>query len=55
MLVYIYTFEIFAVKKSTGGFQFVYASYWVLTVKVVTHTHAHAHAHAHTHTHSCSI
>ena len=24
------------VKKSTGGFRFDYATYWVLTVKVVT-------------------
>ena len=26
------------VKKSTGGFPFDYATYWVLTVKVATHT-----------------
>ena len=26
------------VKKSTGGFPFDYATYGVLTVKVVTHT-----------------
>ena len=24
------------VKKSTGGFQFDYATYWILTIKVVT-------------------
>ena len=29
---------IIRVKKSTGGFRFDYATYWVLTVKVVTYT-----------------
>ena len=40
--VSFYIFEIDAAcnyhsqKKSTGGFQFDYATYWVLTMKVVT-------------------
>ena len=42
MLVFTYLKSIqpvtITVKKSTGGFLFDYATYWVLTVKVVTHT-----------------
>ena len=42
MLVFIYLKSIqlvtITVKKSTGGFPFDYATYWILTVKVVTHT-----------------
>ena len=40
MLVFIYLKLMqpatIIVKKSTGGFRFDYATYWVLTVKVVT-------------------
>ena len=42
MLVFIYLKSMqlvtITVKKSTGGFRFDYATYWVLTVKVVRHT-----------------
>ena len=42
MLVFFYLKSMQAVaitvKKSTGGLPFDYATYWVLTVKVVTHT-----------------
>ena len=42
MLVFIYLKSMqpvtITVKKSTGGFPFDYATYWVLTLKVVTHT-----------------
>ena len=42
MLVFIYFKAMqpvtITVKKYTGGFLFDYATYWVLTVKVVTHT-----------------
>ena len=48
MLVYIYTFEIYAASNyhSQKVYQWLSvdsASYWVLTVKVVTHTHTHTH------------
>ena len=42
MLVFIYLKSMqpltITVKKSNGSFLFDYATYWVLTVKVVTHT-----------------
>ena len=42
MLVFIYLKSMQPItikaKKSTGGFPFDYATYCVLTVKVVTHT-----------------
>ena len=42
MLVFVYLKSMqlvtITVKKSTGGFPFDYATYWVLIVKVVTHT-----------------
>ena len=41
MLVFIYLKSMqpvtITVKKSTGGFPFDNVTYWVLTVKVVTH------------------
>ena len=46
MLVFIYLKLMqrvsIIVKKSTGGFWFDYATYWILTVKVVTHTQSYS-------------